>query len=474
MRIALEPRVGLALRVFLFSLLLRATWAAFAHVTPISDFHGYNALALNWLESGTFGSPARLAYRTPGYPGFLALVYLCFGHSWKAVAMVQAFLGAVTSGLVVLLAAHVLSPRGSLIAGLLHAVSPPAVVYVPILASENLAVPLVVSGLLCLAIADRCTGPRRYAAIAGSGAAIGVLVLVRPAAALVLPAALFLAAYSPQKRAWRLGPPLVFFCVTVLVVAPWLVRNHLGGLGPVKLSTAGGINAWMGNNDAATGGGYCKRALSARGLRHLNLSERERDAAYRAAALAWIRAHPRRYLALFRTRALRLLGAEPDVWAARYLVPTRENDMAMKAGYRRWKGRQSLSPSLLSRARAVQSRNITFLAGIRAISAPLILLALALSLVRWRSYAIFVLPALCYLGGLSLVYAQPRFRALADPLLFVPLAGLLSDLLFGTEELGSRPSRFAKTAVAVLLVAASVLLHAAGPAITWYRLTPSP
>lgn len=95
----------------------------------------------------------RLAYRTPGYPGLLALIYLAVGHSWKAAAMFQALLGALTSGMLVLLAATVVSVRASAAAGLLHTFSPAALAYVPILASENLAIPLVVGGLLCLAVA---------------------------------------------------------------------------------------------------------------------------------------------------------------------------------------------------------------------------------------------------------------------------------------------------------------------------------
>ena len=106
--------------------------------------------------------------------------------------------------------------------------------------------------------------------------------------------------------------------------------------------------------------------------------------------------------------------------------------------------------------------------------APLILLALLLALKRWRAYAIFFLPALVYLAVLSLYFAKPRFRELSDPLLFVPLAALLSDMVFGTTELGSRPSRAVKTGVAVALVATSLLVHVTRVVAPWYRLGPLP
>lgn len=135
-----------AAQVFLLSLALRLTWAGFAHVTPVSDFRGYDGLAVRWLMTGGFGSPGWLAYRTPGYPGFLAGVYFIFGHHWGAAAFMQAILGAVSSALVVGLAGRIVSPRTSLIAGLLHALSPTSLAYVPVLASENLAVPLASRG----------------------------------------------------------------------------------------------------------------------------------------------------------------------------------------------------------------------------------------------------------------------------------------------------------------------------------------
>jgi hypothetical protein len=50
------------------------------------------------------------------------------------------------------------------------------------------------------------------------------------------------------------------------------------------------------------------------------------------------------------------------------------------------------------------------------------------SLWRWRTYAVAVLPAASYLLGLSLTYTEVRFRELSDPLLFVPLGGLLAML----------------------------------------------
>jgi 4-amino-4-deoxy-L-arabinose transferase-like glycosyltransferase len=435
-----------ALAAGALSLGLRLAWALHAHVTPIADFASYDAIAWRWLATGHYGSSA---HRTPGYPAFLAAVYAGAGHSWGAAGLAQAVLGGLTSSLVVLLAAYVVSLRGALVAGLLHAFSPTAVAYVPVLASENLAAPLVVGALLCLA-ASRHNRATRWWALVASGFLLGLHLLVRPAGVYFVPGFLLVAAFMHKGRGASVLAPVLLVSVLVLTLAPWLVRNHLIGLGATTLATAGGMDLWMGNNELAQSGGDCPEARDALVL--TGLGERDRDAAYRSAAVTWMRRHPRRYLSLCVRRASRLLGTEADAWAAKYLTPSRQNDLAMAAVYRAYDSGASASPELEGRGRAVQKRNLILLTGWRIIVAPLALFALVLSLIHWRRYGLVAAPSLSYLLGLSLTFAKPRFRELSDPLLFIPLAALLCDMLVGTAELGVRPSRRVKAAVGAALV----------------------
>jgi hypothetical protein len=86
------------------SLTLRVVWCTWAQATPVSDFNEYHSLAVDWCETGQFGQPWRMAYRTPGYPAFLSAVYTLSSPSPKAAAIAQAILGGLTSGMMVLLA----------------------------------------------------------------------------------------------------------------------------------------------------------------------------------------------------------------------------------------------------------------------------------------------------------------------------------------------------------------------------------
>jgi 4-amino-4-deoxy-L-arabinose transferase-like glycosyltransferase len=455
-----RQRFRLVLLVFAISFALRAAWAAWVEVTPVSDFRGYDLMAVRWLDTGVFGGPGRYAYRTPGYPAFLALIYAVFGHSWKAAAFAQAVLGALTSGFVTALATYVLSSRGSVVAGLLHALSPTALAYVPVLASENLAVLLLIVGLLLVAIARRASGWAAGGASLTSGLLLGLLLLVRPAAIFFVPAWVGLVVWSSVRRRLVVLPPVLVMLAAMLVLSPWIVRNHRLGLGASTLSSTGGINLWMGNNDLAVTGGYIRDAQAI--VPTNGLTESQADAAYRREAIAWIRGHPNRYLALSAKRLIRLMGVHPDTWAAKSLpsgitvqdrVPGESGDALARIGRIRGK----LDGRL-------------FLGAVRAVLAPLILLSLVLSFSRWRRFSLVLLPALSYMVGLSLTYVQIRFREIMNPLLFIPLAALLSDMMFGSDEVGNWLSRRGKVLAGAVLVAVTLGVHVTGLASSAYRL----
>ncbi len=134
----------------------------------------------------------------------------------------------------------------------------------------------------------------------------------------------------------------------------------------------------------------------------------------------------------------------------------------------------TVDPGADRRLRDVSRTNESVLAGVRVVMAPLVLAALVLSLGRWRALAIVVLPALCYAAGLSATFMQERFRERLDPLLAIPLAALLGDIIAGGADAGPRPRRWVKGVVAVTLLAAAAWLHATGRTTGWYRLAGPP
>ena len=408
------------LTVFLVALLVRLAPTAAFHPTPISDFQGYQRLAEDWIANGYFGHSGAFAYRTPGYPAFLATIWRATSPAPEVAALAQAILGALSSALLALLGLQVLPLRAAVLAGMLFAFSVTSIAYVPLLASENLAVLFVVSGLLLVVLSHRRA--MWYVPLCGAGAIFSLLLLTRPAALFFLPGWLLLVVWDPPRRRWRLHHAPLFLVVMVLVLLPWVERNQRVGLGAV-LSTSGGMNLWMGNNDLARLGGWQRSALTLG-----DLPEAERDRAYRQQAITWIRAHPRAYAKLCTTRARRLLGTEPDLMLARHFFPTYEDDRAVVMAYHAQRAGTVVPPEVAVHAAEFQQRNGSWLRAWRYVVAPLTLAGVIFSLWRWRAYAVAVLPAASYLLGLSLTYTEVRFRELSDPLLFVPLGGLLAML----------------------------------------------
>lgn len=450
-------RPGLALGrtaalAFAVSLATRLVWVSGAHVTPVSDYAGYDRLAVRWLETGRFGAPGWLAYRTPGYPAFLAAVYWVFGHGPKAAGFAQAVLGAGTAGLLVLLAGRFVSIRAAAVAGLLHAGWPTAVIYVPVLASENLAVPLLLATLLGITWPRRSRAWPAAVATALGGVGGGLLLLVRPAAAFFLPA--FIGLGVARGRGWgRLLRPAGVGLMVVVTLLPWFARNHRAGLGPCTLSTVGGMNLWMGNSPGQTRGGNLPENLLPAGV-----GEKERDNAQRQLAVAWIRQNPGSYLALCATRACRLLLTEPDSTAGRYVRPTLENDRLIVADFSHRRG-DTAPPEVLRASYEVRLRNNAVLRWFRVATAPLLVLALALALPQWRRYGAFTATFLCYGAGLSATMFAPRFRELGEPLLLVPAATLIVDLAAGSRELRGQLPRWALAFIVGIATAATAILE---------------
>jgi 4-amino-4-deoxy-L-arabinose transferase-like glycosyltransferase len=448
----LDEPVRWALLVALVSLAVRLPWACLAQVAPISDFAGYDSLAWTWLDTGQFESDA---YRTPGYPAFLAAVYALFGHSWRAAQIAQSFVGALTSGLLVLLAARVVAPRTAAIAGLVHALWITSIAYVAVLASENLATPVVLAMLFALT-AERDTARRRAAMTAVAGALMALAVLIRPANLYLLPAAAVLAVWEPRSARRRILPAIAFAAAALIAISPWLIRNHERGLGITTVSTAGGVNLWMGNKNGATTGGFSGGYAAAKRA-GFPAAEPERYRALQSAAFRWIAGHPGRYLQLCAVRGLRMFGTTPDPFAARFLWPTGENDAILRAAG----GRAAPAPAR-DAALALRRQCEEILRALRVVLAPLLFLALLLCLRRARAYAVVLLPVAFYGGLLAATFFQERFREGSELLLFIPLAALLSDLATGGDELGWPGRRRHIAAAAALAVLASAGVHALG------------
>jgi hypothetical protein len=231
--------------------------------TPINDGQSYLTLGAQVANHGDYltrhgagtgagGSIGPTAYFPPAFPYFLAGVDLLDGHSSAAPQSVHdarlatAALGAVTVGVLGLVALEAFGPAVALIAMLIAAVYPPLVELAGTPYSENLLIPLELAAVWAGLRARRARNPLPL--LAGAGVFTGLatlthqnaIVILLPLIACALGCARSSAAGYPRGLAAgssrgrvRSSPlrtlafPLVLVVSAALTIAPWTIRNAI-------------------------------------------------------------------------------------------------------------------------------------------------------------------------------------------------------------------------------------------------------
>jgi 4-amino-4-deoxy-L-arabinose transferase-like glycosyltransferase len=202
-------------------------------------YHEYGELFADgklWYSSAPFGDEHASAWKAPGYPAWVGIIYTILPNSAEAVEVVQGLLLApLTVLLTWLLARRLLGPRVAIAAAWVTAVFPLSWEYFGLLFPEALAIPLTLAFLL--AVIDR--EPTPWLAV-GAGVLLGLGLLVRPTS-FFLVAALAVAWWL--AGGWRRGTALAALAIAVaaLVVLPWTIRNAVvndGGFIPISVQDA--------------------------------------------------------------------------------------------------------------------------------------------------------------------------------------------------------------------------------------------
>jgi 4-amino-4-deoxy-L-arabinose transferase-like glycosyltransferase len=277
---------GLALRLFFV--------VYFPAITD--DSRIYADLATNWMQHGVYGRSAGgqsqpqvpmevtpTDSRLPGYPAFLAVVFLIFGvGSMKAVMLVQVVFDLGTCLLVADLARRLLSDQSARVAFALAALCPFLANYSAAVLTETLEIFFTALALNCAAAAlNRMLADAKAASEishrsvfniwAASGAAIAVCILLRPDGGILLAGiTLYLAFLAARSLRIRPGSgdcrqnisPAKFIAAAVVVafvalapLAPWTLRNfhtlhHFQPLAPRYATDSDelvlrGFNRWV-------------------------------------------------------------------------------------------------------------------------------------------------------------------------------------------------------------------------------------
>jgi Tfp pilus assembly protein PilF/4-amino-4-deoxy-L-arabinose transferase-like glycosyltransferase len=233
------------------ALLLRLIYLWQAVHTPLfevllidSDFYDRQARRLaagDWLGEEVF-------FMNPFYPYFLGLLYAAFGSSLWVAGLVQALMGTASCALVYWLGRRIWSEGVGLMAAGLAASYGVLIFYDGALLT---ATPIVFFNLLALALLLqwRLVGGRFW--LLGAGVALGVSATARP---LVLLFVGLLVLWLGFQKGWRRGLAAWGWLLlgAAMVLGSVAARNAWVG-GEWVLTTAAGMNFYVGNHPGATG-----------------------------------------------------------------------------------------------------------------------------------------------------------------------------------------------------------------------------
>lgn len=225
-----------------------------ASTTAWTDQRGYQRLGSSLATTGEFTRYTDSdvfvpeVIRTPGYPAFVAVIYMLFGvGNDMAVAIAQAFVFAAICCLVFVLARRVAGDRAALAAGVLTALYAPLPYFGSLVLTELFtAFVAIVAMVVCV----RALHGGRARDFALAGVLFSAVALVRPAFYLM---PYFLAIGVPilvrNQRTW---PALknwgILSIAAMLTIAPWFTYNYVNH-GQFTMSPAGGIGRglWEGS-----------------------------------------------------------------------------------------------------------------------------------------------------------------------------------------------------------------------------------
>jgi 4-amino-4-deoxy-L-arabinose transferase-like glycosyltransferase len=229
----------------LVALVVRIAYSSQLTGLERSDPIEYDAIAWNAAQGVGFTNRGLAPHeswvrRPPGFPALLAAVYVVFGHDLFAARMVQCVVGVLLCAVTCALAASLANLRTVRAVAAAAALYPYLIYYCGYLMSENLA-----SLLFCTALWWISTRGASLAADLLGGVLLGLAGLTRSLfLGFVAPLALWLVSSEPKKSTAAARWAVVVLGA-LLVVSPWIVRNHrLTGKLILQADSVAGFYRW--------------------------------------------------------------------------------------------------------------------------------------------------------------------------------------------------------------------------------------
>ena len=242
-------------------------------------------------------------FRAPGYPFFLAFLYIFVPESFRFIIarLAQAGLVAVLAPLAAFLSHHVgFSRKVSILSGIGISLYPILLFYPIGLASENLYILLGLSSFVTIQLTAKKKS-LRWVLLAGL--LCGLTMLTRSIFAIfALLAGFWISRYSPYKK--KAG--LIFLLTAFGLCLPWSIRNSFVMHKPAFVENSSGYNLFIGYHPEGDGGFVSRIAILPMNI----LDDGERDKFCLQQAIEFIQQNPSEAVRRVFVRLVKFIGPE--------------------------------------------------------------------------------------------------------------------------------------------------------------------
>jgi hypothetical protein len=392
------------------------------HAASIAAGHGYPLSQL-----ATPGTPT--AFRPPAYPFLLGGAYAIAGTHRLVGRLLGAALGVLAVALLAYLGRAGWDRRTGLLVGGLGAAFPPLIALSGTLLSESLFLPVELGLALTLLKLSREPARGRWALLAG--VLCGLAALTRTIGIVFLVPSLAVLLAAPTRRAQRARSTAALVVATLVVLAPWTIRNADAFHALVPVSTQDGFTlVGQYNQDAGRDDRFqaiSRLPVDVAALRPLlarlyfrpgGVNEAQLDSALRHAAFTYFGNHPVQLPVAVWLSSLRMVNLGVN------------HEFTTGLAYR-----EMGLPHALQEPTTLSAQLIALIALAGALAG--IARRLRFRLGPWWLWAIPVLA----IAATVPVVGTPRYRAPADPFLLMFVAVVLGAVGDGLARRAPGPWR---------------------------------
>jgi len=246
-------KIGLFLLIAI-GLILRITWVFSIPNIQLSDFADYDRLAKVLINTSSYtstnGEPT--AFRPPGMPFLLAVIYSIFDANPVYGKMAQVIFSSILCILIFFLARKAANTQVAFLALSIAVFFPDFIYTTTILNSELAFTCLVTGGVLLLSVEIDSLQNILPFSLFFSGLLFGCAALFRPVALVAPVALIFMFLWSNARSPEIIRSLIIFSVAMILPLTPWTWRNYNLYKTPIIVSTNGGYNLLCGNNPNGT------------------------------------------------------------------------------------------------------------------------------------------------------------------------------------------------------------------------------